>query len=410
MFEQLRKDKQYLIGVSGGCDSMALLDMLHKAGYQVVAIHVNYFLRFDSSLDEMTVRSYCLSNEIPFRVRHVHQEDYQKGNFQTIARKIRYRFYAKIGAEFGCDTVVLGHHLDDQYETIYMQKMRGFTGFMGISGHSEVEGLSVIRPLLETPKSSLRSYCHDNGVYYRDDYTNFEVEFTRDRIRNIVMPDLSASQKKELLLYRGYHNLQKSNLIKQVKPAVEKYRKQGSLDIGSFSDDNYQELLYAILALYLDKELINYNLIDEIYKQLESPKPNLKISLPVNYEFIKEYHNVYVTSVIDMDQYEEIVTAIEPLQSSYFKLELAGPLNNGVFVKADDLPLTIRSPKAGDKIVTSGGTKKVSRIFIDNKIPLKQRKIYPVVLNARNELILVPGLAKNIGYMTTKANIFVLLL
>lgn len=410
MIENVDDNRKYLVGVSGGCDSMALLDLLYNARIQVVAVHVNYFLRFDSILDELTVCSYCKKRGIPCEVLRVDASDYKKGNFQAQARKLRYGFYYQIGQQYKIDTIILGHHLDDQLETIYMQQQRGFLGFLGLNEHSFVQGLNVLRPLLKVEKKSLRHYCHTNDVYYRDDYTNFQKEFTRDFVRNEVMVGFDERQKKELLLYRDYYNLQKVNIINQISPILVKYRQDGIIDVNKINKDNYLELIYEILAFHLDKELITSSLIDEIYKQIQSEKPNLRIKLPVNYEFIKEYHNVYVTNDQKTADYQYVLNADDLITTDYFMISKRGPINNGVFLNNDDFPLIVRNFRAGDKIITSGGTKKVSRLFIDNKISANKRKTYPIVINSSNEIVLIPGIAKNIKYLTTKANLFVLLL
>ncbi len=91
----------------------------------------------------------------------------------------------------------------------------------------------------------------------------------------------------------------------------------------------------------------------------------------------------------------------------YFCLKTEGHVNEGLYLNEDDYPIVIRNFKNGDSIKTKGGTKKVSRLFIDNKIPLGLRKRWPVVLNKREEIILIPHLAKNIDYLTTNCNLFV---
>ena len=408
MIESIDVNRKYLVGVSGGCDSMALLDMLYNARIQVVAVHVNYFLRFDSILDELTVSSYCQARNIACEVMRVDAAQYQKGNFQTQARNLRYSFYRQIGQKYSVDTIILGHHLDDQIETIYMQKKRGFMGFLGLNERSRVQEMDVLRPLLGNKKSELRQYCHDNDIFYRDDYTNFQSDFTRDYVRNEVIPGLNEFQKKELLLCREYYNRQKENMINQITPALVKYRDCGYVEVGDITSENYLELLYEILAFHLSREDITSKLVDEIYRQIQSDKPNIAIKLPVNYEFIKEYHNVFVTTRQKSEDYQYVLRQPKPQETDYFLITDTGPINNGVWLDETDYPVTIRNFKAGDKIVTSGGTKKVSRLFIDNKVPQSIRKTYPVVLNSSQEIVLIPGIAKNIKYLTTKANLFVL--
>jgi bifunctional protein TilS/HprT len=133
----LDKNRKYLVGVSGGVDSMALLDMLVKKAYNVIVVHYNYHFREDSDLDENLVRSYCQNHHLPFYVRQGDKKEYQKGNFEMLAREKRYAFYKEIGDLNGIDTIILGHHLNDHLETIVMQLQRHNTkGYLGIKEQS----------------------------------------------------------------------------------------------------------------------------------------------------------------------------------------------------------------------------------------------------------------------------------
>ena len=89
----------YIVGVSGGCDSMALLDAMYNKGIKVVVCHVNYHLRDDSDLDQETVSNYCSKYQIPLYVREINKEEYGKDNFQSQARKLRYEFYYQIACK-----------------------------------------------------------------------------------------------------------------------------------------------------------------------------------------------------------------------------------------------------------------------------------------------------------------------
>ena len=96
------------------------------------------------------------------------------------------------------------------------------------------------------------------------------------------------------------------------------------------------------------------------------------------------------------------------LQKYYFSLKKEGHINEGIYLSEDDYPITIRTMKEGDSILTTSGTKKISRLFINAKIPALKRKTWPIVLNNKETIVLVPNIAKNIDYLTTKPNLFVI--
>ena len=154
--------------------------------------------------------------------------------------------------------------------------------------------------------------------------------------------------------------------------------------------------------------LITENLVQEIIKQTHSQKPNIEISLPVNFVFIKKYNNIAVRKKeIDDTYYVKYESFYKDQQLHYFLTD-QGHLHDGVFLSKEDFPIVIRCFKNGDTIKTSGGTKKVSRLFIDRKIPRDERKIWPIVENCHGEIILIPHIAKNIKYLYTKPNVFVI--
>ena len=118
----LSKNKKYIVGVSGGPDSMALLDMLRIKSYSIIACLVNYHKRSDSSLDYEVVHDYCIKHNIPLAYKEIFH--YEKGNFQAQARKMRYDFYKEVAKLHNGDAVLLAHHFDDYLETVMMQKER----------------------------------------------------------------------------------------------------------------------------------------------------------------------------------------------------------------------------------------------------------------------------------------------
>ena len=145
----LDKSSYYVIGVSGGCDSMALLNSLHESGYHLLVAHVNYNYRHDSYEDYELVSNYCFELGIPFYYKEFHKDDYSEGNFQDRARTLRYTFYKEIYDLYHCKGLILGHHLDDHLESIYMQLSKHNTvHYLGIRDVNVVSDMNVYRPLM----------------------------------------------------------------------------------------------------------------------------------------------------------------------------------------------------------------------------------------------------------------------
>lgn len=410
MNEQLlNKTKYYVIGVSGGCDSMYLLDTLRKAGYHLLVAHVNYNYRHDSYIDYELVCDYCATYGIPFYYKEFHSQDYHDGNFQDQARSLRYDFYKEIYDLYKCDGLILGHHLDDHLETIYMQLSKhNVIHYLGIKEESYVQDMRVVRPLMDCYKEDILQACKLRQIPYHDDYTNFEIDFERDKVRNTVLNRYTKEQKEALLKRAQKHNQRIKELEFKVQPYYQQYISDGQIYYYYIPKDLRDMFLYLILRDVMHPQLISQSLIAEIKHQINSVKPNIQMNLPVNYLFIKEYDNIYI---IDKDktkgycyEFKEFI----PFGCEYFHLLDNGHINEGVYLSQDDYPITVRTMREGDSIMTSAGTKKLSRLFINAKIPALKRKTWPVVLNKGQTIILVPHIAKNIDYLTTKPNVFVI--
>lgn len=410
MNEQLlNKKAYYVIGVSGGCDSMYLLDSLREKGYHLLVAHVNYNYRHDSYIDYELVSDYCATYGIPFYYKEFHSKDYHDGNFQDQARSLRYRFYKDIYDLYKCDGLILGHHQDDQLENIYMQLSRHNTiHYLGIREENRVQGMRVVRPLLDCYKKDILQACHDKGIPYHDDYTNFETDFERDKVRNTVLNTFTLQQKEELLKKAYLHNQRIKEMEFKVQPYYQQYKADGYIYYYYVPRELRDLFLYLILKDVMHPQLISQSLIEEMKRQVHSVKPNIQMNLPVNYLFIKEYDNVYIIDKEKTKGYYYEFKEFVPFGCEHFHLLENGHINEGVYLSPEDYPITIRTMQEGDSIMTASGTKKLSRLFINAKIPALKRKTWPVVLNKDKTIILVPHIAKNIDYLTTKPNVFVI--
>ena len=232
MNEQLMdKNEYYCLGVSGGCDSMYLMEHMRLAGYRFCVAHVNYHYREDSDLDQELVEKYCHRYGIPCFVKECNPHEYHQGNFQEQARLIRYHFYKDVMKQHNCIAVVLGHHKDDVIETIVMKQLKHqLVYYLGMKDINKVYGIDVIRPMLSLYKNDIRQYCDVYHVPYRDDYTNFETEFMRDKVRNITLKDLSEEEKERIYNDAREHNKRIENEEFKVKGYYLDYKNKGYLD------------------------------------------------------------------------------------------------------------------------------------------------------------------------------------
>ncbi len=400
------KDKPYIVGVSGGCDSMCLLDLLVKNHYQVIVCHVNYNLRNDTIEDYLVVSEYCKKNHIPFYYKEV---DYiPKDNFQDAARKIRYQFYYEIGQLYHTHDVFLGHHQDDVLETIMMQKERNqqYT-YWGIKENSIVQQNHVIRILLACLKKEIIEYCQKYHVPYHDDYTNFQTHFRRDYLRNVCIPQMSETQKQEILNEAKYHNQAINNQNQKIEKIFKKVYQHHRLIYPLIAKEDLEDTIRYYLIESIPTKKVSQSLVKEVVKSLNSSSPNIIVKLPCNKQFVKEYDKAYIETQTSLHSYQYQFDTLDKYKHSYFLIQKSGHPNCGVYVDEHSWPITIRNIKPGDTIELSYGTKKVQRLFIDQKIPKKYRNIWPIVVDKNGKILLIPNIAKNIAQINTKPNVFV---
>ncbi len=195
-------DERYLVAVSGGCDSMALLHFLREVGYaDLVVCHVNHRLRDEADEDEIFVKSE--SRETPFACRRVNAREFARNqdlSIETAARELRYRAFSEMAKETGCSRIVLGHHADDQVETVLINLFRG-TGPLGLAGmqrESERDDLTLLRPFLGISRDEINRYVSEKGIAYREDESNREDFALRNRVRNRLIPTINEVFERDV--------------------------------------------------------------------------------------------------------------------------------------------------------------------------------------------------------------------
>lgn len=180
--------KRIGVAVSGGADSVFLLNALGELGVAAAVLHVNHSLRgAESDADETFVRALAESRGLPF---HAASLPPGEGNTEQEARRLRYAFFADCLASGVCDRVATGHTLDDQAETVLFRFLRG-SGTAGLSGIRPATAGGIIRPLLSLRRSDIRAFLTAHNIAWREDGSNSNVDYQRNRIRLNVLPELA---------------------------------------------------------------------------------------------------------------------------------------------------------------------------------------------------------------------------
>ena len=397
---------KYIVGVSGGCDSMALLHMLVQQDKQLIVAHINYNQRPTAKRDQDLVKSFCQNNSIIFELLSVEKNN--TNNFQTWARQIRYEFFKELKERYQAEAVFLGHHLDDLLATYLIQKQRKQTPlYWGLKENTEIDGLKVQRPLLKLTKKEIIKYCLDNNVNFYNDESNLSNRYLRNNIRQTVIDQMSDREKQDLLNKINKENKQLTNFYHQVNQALTK-------SFEPFDIDEYTKYSADIRFEMLRKWLLNQGVDSKRFslkhlKELDSlliKQDNLKYKLQDNTYLLINYQQVTIQK-LEETGFKYSLKEKQYLTTPYFTVSNSGEDKAGITVKADEYPLCIRNYQKGDKIKLKYGTKKISRWFIDNKIPPQQRLSWPIVLNNKGKIIFVVGIGCDIEHFSNNHNLFV---
>ncbi|WP_397547420.1 tRNA lysidine(34) synthetase TilS [Rhodothermus marinus] len=193
----LQPGQRVVVGVSGGVDSMVLLEVLRRLGYRPVVVHVNYRLRgADSDADEALVRRFCRWHRLPLRVARIDLKARTGGRaIQATARQVRYAFFRRVALREGIEVVAVAHQRDDQAETLLLNLMRGsgLEGLLGMRPKRRLgrENVWLVRPLLPVSRAEIEAWARAEGIPWREDVSNASLHYRRAVIRHEVLPLLA---------------------------------------------------------------------------------------------------------------------------------------------------------------------------------------------------------------------------
>ncbi len=367
---------------------MALFDMLIKEHYHFAVAHVNYHKRDVSNYEEESLRKICAQNNIKIMVLDTEGMKH-KGNFQAWAREIRYDFFAKCVRETNADALLVAHHMDDLLETYIMQTRKNkLLDYYGIKSQTTIKGVKVLRPLLSYEKKELYDYCLDNNVPFSLDVSNDSDMYTRNKIRHETINKLTKKEKLEMVKTIDSQNKQIEKKLNEIsKHIVDKQIEIAYL----LSLSDIKDAQYAIDLLLKQNDIkksASLFAVEELLKALKTNNPNIRIPITKNKFFIKDYKILKIGDNLEVNNYTYIVREPAIVENEFFRVDLLNHYKD-LRVSEDDFPLTIRAVQKGDMSYINNIPKKVSRLYIDWKMPKELRTMWPLIFNKKGKLVYV---------------------
>jgi tRNA(Ile)-lysidine synthase len=374
-----------LLAVSGGIDSMVMAHLFHILDYEIGIAHCNFSLRaMESDKDEEMVRQYASELNIPFHTTRFETKVFAKKNklsVQMAARDLRYKWFEEIRKENGYDLIAIAHNLNDNIETLLINLIRG-TGLAGMTGMKPSIN-KIIRPLLFATRHDILSYRNKHGIAFREDRSNADTKYTRNKIRHLVIP-----------------------VLKEINPSIEQTLNETAERFAGFSEIVSEYILHVRDSISEDKNkftafnvsllrsyLHNKTILFELFKPYGMTNALLTDLIKViegktGGQIITETHRIIKNRkeiiVSDEDSRKESSFAAENVQDLYGFPGISSVKNVRItenfeipseqhiacldFQKVV-FPVIIRKWKPGDYFFPLGmkQKKKLSDYFIDNK-------------------------------------------
>ncbi len=398
-----------ILALSGGIDSMVLADLLLKAKVDFVAAHCNFHLRGEESDgDEKFVREYAEKHDIQCFVKHFDTEKYASENgisIEMAARDLRYAWFEELRQQLGYDKIAVAHHADDQAETFFINLLRG-AGLRGLKGMLPQNGV-IIRPLLWASREQIHCYAVENQILWREDHTNAESVYLRNKIRNQLLPAFDELQKDARQgLYKSLEHLASENELYRelLKEKLAQIVKRND-EVQSFPTSNFQLSTFNFQLLFEWLRLYNFN-TDQcrfIFEAMETGvgnkyySPTHQLVIGRNELQLSEIkQNTDVEIQIEVGE-EEIAFPIHLRFSKFEKTEdfVIDKSPNVAQLDFDKLkfPLTLRHWRHGDRFHPLGmkGSKLLSDFFVDQKFTEWQKRKVWLLVSAEDEILWVVG-------------------
>lgn len=421
-----------IVGLSGGADSVVLLDVLTKLsvsmGFQVEAIHINHQLRAKANEETDFCRSLCSAYGVACHVHFVDVAAYARMNkcsLEEAGRQVRYGLFEEVVD--GHTRVALGHHMNDRVETVVFNLMRG-TGLSGLTGISPVRD-AYIRPLIHIGKAEIYDYAMQNELKFYEDESNLETDFTRNHIRHQLLPYMAThyNPKVATAIHQTALSLEEDNdcLCALAADIYQEIRSDNGLVIDALQKQPvairkrlYRLALMEVMTGFKDIGYVHYEAIE----QLLTNQSGKHLELPHQVRVARVFDQlVFYKPTVEMDQSLERTladdisqitnetTVVETLEGVY-RLSICHwsevvESDSVIYVDAGAIkqPIIQRFRRDGDRIYLKQlqGHKKLKKYLIEQKIPATIRNRVPII-SCGNDILWVVGYLKSNLYEVNK--------
>ena len=401
--------ERVLLAVSGGVDSMVMLSLFARSGYDVAVAHCNFQLRGEESVeDEQLVEDQCASLGVEFynkRFDTVGEMDRSGDSVQMAARRLRYDWFNSICEEYGYDAVAIAHHADDSIETFFINLFRG-TGLKGLTGIHKVRG-RVVRPILFASRKDIADYAHQYNIPFREDSSNRSTKYLRNKIRLGLVPKLrEINPKFTELMSDNIRRLTATQLfidrsIELIRDRIES--RQGDLTLIDLDSIDQEYPIGFVLFELLNPYGFKGDVVDQLTRSLHNDATGKRFYGKDKVAYV-DRGRIIVADIsgeescqveIDKESRKAYIgnSALYFERTDIDNIDTLNVPENVALLDADLLkfPLTARRWNDGDRFIPLGmtGRKKVSDFLVDAKVSAAQKARQFVLLSGEDIVWLV---------------------
>ncbi len=415
-------DNRVLLAVSGGIDSMVLAHLFMRQGFDFAIAHCNFNLRgTEADEDEAFVKEYAENHRIDFFVKRFDTTGYasEKGlSIQMAARELRYRWFEELRSAAGFDSIALAHNLNDNIETFLINLVRG-TGIAGLAG-IKPKNEYLVRPLLFASRAEIREYCEKYEVRYREDSSNADTKYVRNKIRHLIIPVLreinpSFENTIEETISRvgDINEIYSGHIAKIRKSLIKELKNSQSVKISDLT--SLTPLNTMVFELFRSFGLTR-PMVPELIK-LATSRTGSHLSTS-SYRFIRNRSEILIESIeseSESSQHMVFNTLEELLAGNFGAKVVQAACSEGFEIPRNatstcislnklKFPVIVRNWKPGDIFYPLGMNKKkkLSDFFIDNKLSMPEKERV-LVMESGGKISCIIGIRTDNRFRITKA-------
>jgi len=406
-----------LICISGGSDSFALAEILHRISpqynYTLHLLYIDHHVRQNTEEEKLLIKDYANKKNIPFTILNIYPDNLS----EKTLRDERYKIIEEFAQKNGFTKIALGHTLDDNIETIIMNFLRGY----GLEGLTSIPPKrdKIIRPILVLTKKETTEYCNKKEIKYKEDFTNYLPITLRNKVRYQLIPFLRdiIDQFPQSLINQNIILNWDQELLKNISTEYSDKYIKSNMDGFEFNYNNWSNIPNAIKVRILKNifnkmgENITIDGLIYLMNKLSKRRKTGNIAIMNTIKIYKHGDKVYFIKKTLEENYEYILSIPDSLKlPSGYEIITEIIEDNKESIKFDDLwhvyfdydkiktdKLIVRNWREGDKIKPfglKGKSKKLQDLFIDKKIPKWKRLEIPLIF-WENELLWVVGVARS---------------